>query len=143
MGLPFDDSRNYQMGSGLMVQARKLEIQGLLDPMVKLKWVKVFLWYLGTVVLFVLHVNYKKKIAMSLNIVSTFYTILKCHRPRKPSKHIIVTDICTELLRHATGKPRKNPATPSTRHNSAAQFRALLHRPMSAAVHRIRTTSSG
>ena len=54
MGLPFDDSRTYQMGSGLMVQARKLEIQGLLDPMVKLKWVKVFLWYLGTVVLFVL-----------------------------------------------------------------------------------------
>lgn len=60
MGLPFDDSRNYyQMGvwytdTGLMVQARKLEIQGLLDPMVKLKWVKVFLWYLGTVVLFVL-----------------------------------------------------------------------------------------
>ena len=31
MGLPFDDSRNYQMGSGLMVQARKLEIQGLLS----------------------------------------------------------------------------------------------------------------
>ena len=59
MGLPFDDSRNYQIGSGLMVQARKLEIQGLLDPMVKLKWVKVFLWYLGTVVLFVLVlVNY-------------------------------------------------------------------------------------